>query len=412
MGRYMSAPALVCSYLAIAAFALAVPGNGLAPGHQVAQAASTYHPRRHRSSDSRRRAHRTKGTSTAHARAKKAAKSGRTYAAATSHPPSSASRSVTPPSPALEPFPREPFPAQSSAPKEPADSLAPELPATSSTPEEPEKTPTTKELPKTPAPNEPTKATAAEEPTKAQASEESPQTPAPKEPAKTPILEEPATKEPPPAQSRKLIWADEFNGSAGASPGPDWNFDDGGGGWDEEELQYYTSRPANAELNGQGDLAITARAEKYTGKDSVTREYTSARLQTLKKFEFQYGLAEARIQVPGGQGLIGQFWMLGSEAYEQENWPACGEIDVAEVLGSEPNIVNGTLHAPWSWAPTGEQGQAETATPLSAGFHTYSVEWEPERISFMLDGTVYKTITPSDLPAGAAWPFKHPYFLF
>lgn len=212
-------------------------------------------------------------------------------------------------------------------------------------------------------------------------------------------------------KSRKLIWADEFNGPAGASPGPDWNFDTGGDGWDEEELQYYTSRPANAELNGQGDLAITARAEKYTGKDGVTRDYTSARLQTLEKFEFQYGLAEARIQVPAGQGLVGQLWMLGSEAYEQENWPACGEIDVAEVLGSEPNVANGTLHAPWSWAPNGVQGQAESTTPLSAGFHTYSVEWEPERISFMLDGTVYKTVTPADLPAGAAWPFKHPFFL-
>jgi beta-glucanase (GH16 family) len=159
-------------------------------------------------------------------------------------------------------------------------------------------------------------------------------------------------------------------------------------------------------------LAITARAEKYTGADGITRNYTSARLQTLNTFRFQYGVAEARVQVPTGQGLVAQFWMLGQEAYEGENaWPSCGEIDTAEVLGSEPNIANGTLHAPWSFAPTGVQGQADSATPLSAGFHTYSVEWEPERISFMLDGTVYKTITPSDLPAGAAWPFKHPYFL-
>jgi beta-glucanase (GH16 family) len=141
------------------------------------------------------------------------------------------------------------------------------------------------------------------------------------------------------------------------------------------------------------------------------RDYTSARLQTLNTFQFQYGLVEARIQVPAGQGLVAQFWMLGQEAYEQENWPACGEIDVAEILGSEPNVVNGTLHAPWPWAPTGVQGTAESATQLSAGFHTYSVKWGPERISFMLDGSVYKTVTPADLPAGAAWPFKHPFFL-
>jgi beta-glucanase (GH16 family) len=157
---------------------------------------------------------------------------------------------------------------------------------------------------------------------------------------------------------------------------------------------------------------ITARAETYTGSDGVTRDYTSARLQTLDKFEFKYGVAEARIQVPAGQGLVAQFWMLGQEAYESEGaWPGCGEIDIAEVLGSEPNIVSGTLHASWPWAPNGVGGTSESATALSAGFHVYGVEWEPERISFLLDGVVYKTITPADLPAGAAWPFKHPYFL-
>ncbi len=237
----------------------------------------------------------------------------------------------------------------------------------------------------------------------------------PEDPTQPQSPEEPTTKEPTPEPaplgSRKLVFSDEFNGPAGASPGAQWSFDTGGDGWGNEELETYTSRPANAELDGQGDLAITAREEKYTGADRITRDYTSARLQTLSTFRFQYGVAEARIRVPAGQGLVAQFWMLGQEAYEQENWPACGEIDTMEVLGSEPNIVNGTLHAPWSWAPTGVQGQDESATPLSAGFHTYSVEWEPERISFALDGEVYKTVTPADLPAGSAWPFKHPFFL-
>ncbi len=230
-------------------------------------------------------------------------------------------------------------------------------------------------------------------------------------PASTTLSPTPSAPEAP-AAARTLVWADEFNGSAGTSPDTaNWNFDIGGDGWGNEELESYTSRPANAELNGAGDLAITAREESFTGADGIHRGYTSARLQTLNKFEFKYGLAEARIQVPAGQGLVGQFWMLGSEAYESEDaWPGCGEIDIAEVLGSEPNTVDGTLHAPWPWAPTGVQGSAEAATALSAGFHTYGVEWEPERISFLLDGTVYETITPSDLPAGAAWPFDHPFF--
>ncbi len=321
----------------------------------------------------------------------------------------------TPETPLKPPAPEQPT-KRTPAPKEPskpptleelAKTPAPEEPVTSPTPEEPAKTPGVEEKTKTPPPEEPPKSPPPEEPGK---------TPAPKEPVTTPGPEEPTTKEAPSEPStteqRKLIWSDEFNGAAGGPPGSQWQFDTGGNGWGNEELESYTSRAANAELDGQGHLAITARAEKYTGKDGVTRNYTSARLQTLKTFQFQYGLVEARIQVPAGQGLVAQFWALGNEAYEgSEAWPACGEIDTAEVLGSEPNIVNGTLHAPWAWAPTGVQGQAESATPLSAGFHTYSVEWEPEGISFMLDGSVYKTITPADLPAGAAWPFKHPYFL-
>jgi beta-glucanase (GH16 family) len=240
------------------------------------------------------------------------------------------------------------------------------------------------------------------------------ESPAPSTPvSESPAPEAPATKESPtgsdPTGSRKLVWSDEFNGPAGASPGSQWNFDTGGGGWGDEELESYTSRPANAELDGQGHLAITARAEKYTGADGVTRDYTSARLQT-DTFQFQYGLVEARIKVPAGQGLLPQFWMLGSN-FEGVGWPGCGEIDTMEVLGSEPNIVNGTLHAPWPWAPYGVGGTAESATPLSAGFHVYSVEWEPERISYLLDGTVYKTITRAELPSGVAWPFQHPYFL-
>ena len=280
--------------------------------------------------------------------------------------------------------------------------------APASLPDEPfpVQSPTSEESAKSPPPEQPSEA-----PAKSWAPEE----PTNEERTKSPEPEEPTTNEPPaetpPAAQRKLIWSDEFNGPAGASPGSQWQFDTGGDGWGNEELETYTSRTANAELDGLGDLAITARAEKHTGTDGITRDYTSARLQTLNTFKFQYGLVEARIQVPAGQGLVAQFWMLGQEAYEQENWPACGEIDVAEVLGSEPNIVNGTLHAQWPWAPTGEQGQDTSAIPLSAGFHTYGVEWEPERISFMLDGVVYKTITPADLPAGAAWPFTHPYFL-
>lgn len=223
----------------------------------------------------------------------------------------------------------------------------------------------------------------------------------------------PTSVAPTPTTQRHLIWSDEFEGPAGAPPNPkNWNFDTGGNGWGNNELESYTSRPQNASLDGEGDLVITARAESDTGSDGITRPYTSARLQTLNHFQFQYGLAEARIQVPAGKGLLPAFWMLGSEAYERSKmWPWCGEIDPMEVVGSKPNTVYGSLHAPWPSESNGVGGKDESSTPLSAGFHVYGVEWSPDRISFLLDGVIYKTITPSDLPPGAAWPFQHPYFL-
>ena len=209
----------------------------------------------------------------------------------------------------------------------------------------------------------------------------------------------------------RLVWSDNFNGPAGAKPNPGkWSFDTGAWGGNEE-LEYYTSRPANAELDGRGHLVITARAEAFSGPDGVTRSYTSARLQTLHTFQFEYGLVEARIKVPAGQGLLPAFWMLGNNAYQPGGWPGSGEIDTMEVLGSQPDVVKGTIHGPWSWASHGVGASLRSRTSLASGFHVYGVEWEPERITFLLDGSVYETITPADLPPGAAWPFRHPFFL-
>jgi beta-glucanase (GH16 family) len=217
--------------------------------------------------------------------------------------------------------------------------------------------------------------------------------------------------ESPQGQTRRLVWSDEFGGAAGGPPSSSWNFDTGGAGWGNDELQSYTSRPQNASLDRLGHLVITARSQSYTGDDGIRRSFTSARLQTLHKFELTYGALEARIQVPAGQGLLPQFWMLGNNAYRPGGWPASGEIDAMEVLGSQPKTVAGTIHGPWPSAPTGLGGSTVSAVPLSAGFHTYGVEWSPTRISFMLDGAVYATVTPASLPAGSPWPFQHPFFL-
>jgi beta-glucanase (GH16 family) len=204
-----------------------------------------------------------------------------------------------------------------------------------------------------------------------------------------------------------------FQGPAGTSPNPaTWSFDTGNNWGTKGELDYYTSSTQNASLDGQGNLLITARRQPATA-NGITREYSTARLQTYQKYDFTYGQIAARIKVPSGSGLWPQFWAVGDSAYSINNWPASGEIDAMEMVGSDPFSAFGTIHGPDSQSANGYaiQGTYHSATSLAAGFHTYSANWTPSRISFAVDGHVYKTITPADLPATATWPFNHPFFV-
>jgi beta-glucanase (GH16 family) len=224
---------------------------------------------------------------------------------------------------------------------------------------------------------------------------------------------EPPSPTPSPS-SRTLVWSDEFDGAAGASVDRSrWTFDIGGGGWGNEELQTYTDRAVNASLDGNGNLVIVASRETFTGPDGIPRAYTSARLKTQGLFAQAYGRFEGRMQIPFGQGLWPAFWMLGADI-TTVGWPACGEIDIMENIGREPSTVHGSLHAPQT--PSGT-GSATSSSMLPAGqrfaddFHVFAVEWEPNQIRFSVDGTLYATRTPADLPAGTRWVFDHPFFL-
>jgi beta-glucanase (GH16 family) len=210
----------------------------------------------------------------------------------------------------------------------------------------------------------------------------------------------------------RLIWSDEFQGRAGSRPDPRrWVHMLGGHGWGNSELQQYTDRPANASLDGKGHLAISARPENFTGPDGITRGFTSARLTTQNRLEFAYGVAAARIRVPAGNGLLPAFWALGSNV-DDVGWPASGEIDIMEVLGSAPSALIGTIHGPQPGTPGFAISTTRpTLRPLSDGFHVYSVYWTPGRIAFAVDDIVYAERRPSDLPPGATWAHDHPFFL-
>jgi beta-glucanase (GH16 family) len=211
----------------------------------------------------------------------------------------------------------------------------------------------------------------------------------------------------------KLAWSDDFDGPAGTAPDATyWQYDTGGSGWGNNELQFYTARPGNVSLDGAGHLAITAIQESYQG-----RPYTSGRINGMGKFEQGPGRWEARIKLPSGQGIWPAFWLLGASLPEV-GWPACGEIDIMEARGQTPGIVNGTLHA------TGYSGgnaltdqyvclatPGTPVCPFDADFHVYAVEVEKNRIRFEVDGAVYYEVRQELMPRASAWPFGDPFFV-
>jgi beta-glucanase (GH16 family) len=208
-----------------------------------------------------------------------------------------------------------------------------------------------------------------------------------------------------------LVWSDEFSAANGSLPDSSkWIMETGGGGWGNRELESYTNRPRNAHIQN-GRLVITAIKETYKGADGIKRQYTSARLKTLGLFEQKYGRFEARIKIPRGQGMWPAFWMLGNNIGSVD-WPNCGEIDIMENIGKEPDTVHGTIHGPGYSGGDGLGGSYTLPSGKFADdFHIYAVEWEPSAVHFYVDGKPYETRAPADLPAGKTWVYDHPFFI-
>jgi beta-glucanase (GH16 family) len=225
----------------------------------------------------------------------------------------------------------------------------------------------------------------------------------------------PTAPPPPSPVGWTLVWSDEFSSPDGSAPDPaKWTYDTGGKGWGNKELECYTNRLKNAQING-GNLVITAQQENapFVCSDGATNNYTSARLKTQGLFSQAYGRFEARIKIPAGQGMWPAFWMLGKDI-TTAGWPTCGEIDIMENIGKEPATVHGSLHGP---STTTRTSDATSIFTLPAGqafaddFHLFAIEWEPGVVRFYVDSNLYATFTESQWPAGGTWVFDHPFFI-
>lgn len=248
----------------------------------------------------------------------------------------------------------------------------------------------------------------------------------------------------------ELVWADEFDGNYGSdnvdgATGLDldnWSYQLGDGsevgnpGWGNNEKQSYTSNKkniaVNEDLNGDGNgdglLRLTAsyEADGYANGDESAKDYTSARIRTSSRtnealFTTTYGYIEGRMSLPGTQGAWPAFWMLPQSTDIYGSWPVSGEIDIMETCGKfkdhSTNAACGTLH----WGVPDHvykgSGYVDLATDYSY-FHTYAVDWEPGKITWLYDGRVVNVLqnwesmisgTTDSLSYDA--PFDQPYYL-
>ena len=229
-----------------------------------------------------------------------------------------------------------------------------------------------------------------------------------------------------------LLWSQEFNGPAGTGASTSAWTALLGNGYSQLGFANYgtgeieSNSPSAAIEDGDGNLVITA--SKQSGV------WTSSRLWTQGKVSFQYGQLEARIQLPVGSYNWPALWMLGSNylfpngASGSVPWPNSGEIDIMESLAN--NSVNqSTLHANilgtrYDWNGGAGVTIHSPQMDLTAGFHTFGMLWEPNSISFTLDGQVYgsdtfnnsvitQTVagTTTTFNTQGVWPFNKPFFL-
>ena len=209
-----------------------------------------------------------------------------------------------------------------------------------------------------------------------------------------------------------LVWSDEFN-SIGSVDTSNWFQQTqlpNGENWFNGELQHYTDLTGNAALVN-GALKIIAVKTPYTDQ-GVTKQYTSARLNS--KFAFQYGRVEVRAKLPAGVGTWPAIWMLGknidedgaywdNQGFGTTPWPACGEIDIMEHWGDNPNYVQSAMHTPSSFGGTINHG-GQFLPSATNEFHVYTLEWTAEKMVFSVDSVVHYIYNPPVKDA-STWPF-------
>jgi len=209
------------------------------------------------------------------------------------------------------------------------------------------------------------------------------------------------------------IWSEDFNGTAGGSfDTATWAAQESDGtayrnrGWGNSEREWYLGSLATTDGSGNLNIDATTAGASDIKCYYGPCEWLSSKLITLDKVGFKYGRIEARIKGSLGAGSWPAFWMLGTDI-KQWGWPSCGEIDITELLGRDPNTTYGTLHGPNSGGG-GRGGTGNVPGGFANGYHTYAIDWLPDQITWYLDGVAYHT--ENKLNDGD-WVFDHEFYI-
>ncbi len=207
-----------------------------------------------------------------------------------------------------------------------------------------------------------------------------------------------------------LVWEDNFD--AAELNRDDWNVELHDPGWVNAEWQEYVDSEENIYIE-DGKLVIRPiKTVDENGEDY----YTSGRVNTQNKHDFTYGIFEAKLKVPAGQGYLPAFWLMSTDENVYGQWPRCGEIDIMEVHGSETTTNYGTLHY------GNPHAQSQGTYPLSGqtysdSYHVFTLEWLPGKINWYVDGNLYHTesdwysVTEGQGEITYPAPFDQPFYV-
>jgi beta-glucanase (GH16 family) len=200
-----------------------------------------------------------------------------------------------------------------------------------------------------------------------------------------------------------LEWRDEFN--SGEIPDPRrWDYEEGF--VRNNEAQFYTrGRKENARIEG-GKLVIEGRQDNWNGK-----KITSASVVTKGRKEFLYGRIEARAKIPTGKGTWPAIWTLGTNI-DKVGWPKCGELDILENVGFDPDKVHANVHVDAfnHMKGNGKGNNIQVKAPYTE-FNVYAIEWFKDRIDFFFNDTRYLSYRKQAGWSEAEWPFDKPQYL-